>query len=90
MWNASKRWAWSGGLTSSFTRNGRVAAQTHEAVLKQMESPQATTMPVVAFTKGRADKRSNLFAPPAQRSAQLNPSTLAAALLLGSPDFQRR
>jgi uncharacterized protein (DUF1800 family) len=69
---------------------GPVTEQTHEAVLKEMESPQGIAVTVAAFTKGRAAKRGDLFAPAAQHSAQLSQSTLAAALLLGSPDFQRR
>jgi hypothetical protein len=69
---------------------GRVTEQTHAAVLKQMESPQATAVTAAAFTKVRADKRGDLFAPPPQLGAQLNRSALAVALLLGSPDFQRR
>ncbi len=70
--------------------DGRVTEQTHQTVLKQMESPQPTPVALAAFTKGRAEKRGDLFAPAAQPSAPINQSTLAAALLLGSPDFQRR
>ena len=70
--------------------DGRVAAHTHEVVLQQMESAQATRVAAAVFAKGQPGRRSDLFAPAAQRVAPVNQSTLAAALLLGSPDFQRR
>jgi uncharacterized protein (DUF1800 family) len=74
--------------------DGRVAAHTHEVVLQQMESAQATPVAAAAFAKGRPGRRSDLFAPAAGRVAPINQATLgsglAAALLLGSPDFQRR
>ena len=70
--------------------DGRVAAHTHEVVLQEMESAQATPVAAVAFAKGPRGRRSDLFAPAAQRVAPVNQSALAAALLLGSPDFQRR
>ncbi|MGA9718944.1 MAG: DUF1800 family protein, partial [Acidobacteriaceae bacterium] len=70
--------------------DGRVAAQTHEAVLKQIESPQTASVALAAFTNGRQSRRGDLFAPAAPRGTPLNQSIMAAALLLGSPDFQRR
>ena len=70
--------------------DGRVAAQTHEAVLKQIESPQTAPVALAAFTNGREGRRGDLFAPAAPRGTPVNQSTMAAALLLGSPDFQRR
>jgi uncharacterized protein (DUF1800 family) len=70
--------------------DGRVAAHTHEVVLQEMESAQATPVAAAAFAKGQPRRRSDLFAPAAQRVAPVNQSALAAALLLGSPDFQRR
>jgi uncharacterized protein (DUF1800 family) len=70
--------------------DGRVAAHTHEVVLQEMESAQATPVAAAAFVKGQPRRRSDLFAPAAQRVAPVNRSALAAALLLGSPDFQRR
>jgi uncharacterized protein (DUF1800 family) len=70
--------------------DGRVAAHTHEVVLQEMESAQATPVAAAAFAKGQRGRQSDLFAPAAQRVAPVNQSALAAALLLGSPDFQRR
>jgi uncharacterized protein (DUF1800 family) len=70
--------------------DGRVAAHTHEVVLQEMESAQATPVAAASFAKGQPGRRSDLFAPAAKRVAPVNQSTLAAALLLGSPDFQRR
>jgi uncharacterized protein (DUF1800 family) len=70
--------------------NGRVAAHTHEVVLQEMESAQATPVAAAVFAKGQPGRRSDLFAPAAQRVAPISQSALAAALLLGSPDFQRR
>jgi uncharacterized protein (DUF1800 family) len=74
--------------------DGRVAAHTHEVVLQEMESAQATPVAAAAFAKGQRGRRSDLFAPAAQRVGLVNQGTLgsglAAALLLGSPDFQRR
>jgi uncharacterized protein (DUF1800 family) len=70
--------------------DGRVAAHTHEVVLQEMESAQATPVAAAVFAKGRPGKRSDLFAPAAQRVAPISQPALAAALLLGSPDFQRR
>jgi hypothetical protein len=71
-------------------QDGRVAAHTHDVVLQEMESAQATPVAAAAFAKGQPDRRSDLFAPAAQRVAPISQSALAAALLLGSPDFQRR
>jgi uncharacterized protein (DUF1800 family) len=74
--------------------DGRVAAHTHEVVLQEMESAQATPVAAAAFAKGQRGRRSDLFAPAAGRVAPISQATLgsglAAALLLGSPDFQRR
>jgi uncharacterized protein (DUF1800 family) len=70
--------------------DGRVAPHTHEVVLQEMESAQATPVAAAVFAKGQPGRRSDLFAPAAQRVAPVNQSALAAALLLGSPDFQRR
>jgi uncharacterized protein (DUF1800 family) len=70
--------------------DGRVAAHTHEVVLQEMESAQATPVAAAAFAKGQPGRRSDLFAPAAQRVAPISQPALAAALLLGSPDFQRR
>jgi uncharacterized protein (DUF1800 family) len=74
--------------------DGRVAAHTHEVVLQEMESAQAEPVAAAVFAKGGPGRRSALFAPAAQRVAPVNQATpgsgLAAALLLGSPDFQRR
>jgi uncharacterized protein (DUF1800 family) len=74
--------------------DGRVAAHTHEVVLQEMESAQATPVAAAAFAKGQRGRRSDLFAPAPGRVAPVNQvalgSGLAAALLLGSPDFQRR
>jgi uncharacterized protein (DUF1800 family) len=72
--------------------DGQVAPHTHEVVLQQMEStPSTQTSPVVptAFAKGRPGNRGDLFVA-AAHGAPVTESTLAAALLLGSPDFQRR
>jgi uncharacterized protein (DUF1800 family) len=70
--------------------NGRVAAHTHEVVLQEMESAQATPVAAAVFAKKQPGRRSDLFAPAAQRVAPISQPALAAALLLGSPDFQRR
>jgi uncharacterized protein (DUF1800 family) len=70
--------------------DGRVTPHTHDAVLGQMESNPAAQVAVAAFTRNQTGKRGDLFAPVAQRGDAGNQSTLAAALLLGSPDFQRR
>ena len=70
--------------------DGRVTEQTHEAVLKQMESPQAASMTVAAFTNGRGDGEAICLRLLLSMVRRLSQSTLAAALLLGSPDFQRR
>jgi hypothetical protein len=70
--------------------DGRVAAHTHEVVLKEMESAQAAPVAAAAFAKGQPGRRSDLFAPAAGRGVPISQATLAAALLLGSPDFQRR
>jgi hypothetical protein len=71
--------------------DGHVSAQTHEAVLKQMDAaPESAVVPAaMAKPQGRG-RRGDLFAPPAPRPAPVNESSLAAALLLGSPEFQRR
>jgi len=70
--------------------DGRVAVHTHDVVLQEMESAQATRVAAAALAKGQPRRRSDLFAPAAQRVAPMSQSALAAALLLGSPDFQRR
>jgi uncharacterized protein (DUF1800 family) len=74
--------------------DGRVAAHTHEVVLQEMESAPATPVAAAVFAKKQPGRRSDLFAPAAVRVAPINQATLgsglAAALLLGSPDFQRR
>ena len=70
--------------------DGRVTPHTHDAVLGQMESNPAAQVAVAAFTRNQTGKRGDLFAPVAQRGDAGNQSTLAAALLLGSPEFQRR
>jgi uncharacterized protein (DUF1800 family) len=69
--------------------DGQVAPHTHDVVLKQMESTQASPVMATAFAKGRPGNRGDLFVA-APRGAPVTESTLAAALLLGSPDFQRR
>jgi uncharacterized protein (DUF1800 family) len=69
--------------------DGQVAPHTHDVVLKQMESTQASPVMATAFAKGRPGNRGDLFVE-APRGAPVTESTLAAALLLGSPDFQRR
>jgi uncharacterized protein (DUF1800 family) len=71
--------------------DGRVAPHTHDVVLQQMEATQTTPVTVAAFSKGRMGKGArDPFAPTTRGNAAMNQSTLAAALLLGSPDFQRR
>jgi uncharacterized protein (DUF1800 family) len=70
--------------------DGRVAAHTHDVVLQEMESAQATPVAAAAFAKEQPGRRSDLFARAAGRVAPISPSALVAALLLGSPDFQRR
>jgi uncharacterized protein (DUF1800 family) len=72
--------------------DGRVAPHTHDVVLEQMESTQTTPVTAAAFTKGRMGKGGgrDLFAPTVRGNAPMSESALAAALLLGSPDFQRR
>jgi uncharacterized protein (DUF1800 family) len=71
--------------------DGRVAAHTHDVVMKQMESTQSAPITVAAMDKGRTGKGArDPFAPTIRGSAPVSESTLAAALLLGSPDFQRR
>lgn len=72
--------------------NQRVSMQTHEAVLKELNSNQALPVMPAAMAKGSGrGGRGGLFAPPALPPAtSINQSSLAAALLLGSPDFQRR
>jgi uncharacterized protein (DUF1800 family) len=70
---------------------GRVAVHTHDVVMKQMESTQTAPITVAALDKGRAGKGvRDPFAPTIRGNATVRQSTLAAALLLGSPDFQRR
>jgi uncharacterized protein (DUF1800 family) len=71
--------------------NGQVSPHTREVVLKQMESMSTQTAPVAvaALTNGRPGNRGDLFVA-APRGAPMSESTLAGALLLGSPDFQRR
>ncbi|MGB9418294.1 MAG: DUF1800 family protein, partial [Acidobacteriaceae bacterium] len=71
--------------------DGRVAPHTHDLVLQEMESTQTTPVTVAAFSKGRAGKGGHdPFAPTLRGNVPVNQSALAAALLLGSPDFQRR
>jgi uncharacterized protein (DUF1800 family) len=71
--------------------DGRVAPHTHDLVLQEMESTQTTPVTVAAFSKGRTGKGGHdPFAPTMRGNVPMNQSTLAAALLLGSPDFQRR
>jgi uncharacterized protein (DUF1800 family) len=71
--------------------SGRVAPHTHDVVLQEMESTQTKPVTVAAFTKGRTGKGGrDPFAPTVRGNASMSESTLAAALLLGSPDFQRR
>jgi uncharacterized protein (DUF1800 family) len=71
--------------------DGRASAQTHEAVLKEMDASQTSPVMPAAMAKGTGRAgRGDLFAPPVQRPVPVNQSSLAAALLLGSPDFQRR
>ncbi|MFL6426707.1 MAG: DUF1800 domain-containing protein [Acidobacteriaceae bacterium] len=69
--------------------NGQVARHTHEVVLKQMESAEASPVMVAAFAKGARGKGADPFVA-APRGAPVSEPALAAALLLGSPDFQRR
>jgi hypothetical protein len=45
---------------------------------------------VSAFTRNQPRRNGDLFTPAAQHNAPVNGPVLAAALLLGSPDFQRR
>jgi uncharacterized protein (DUF1800 family) len=70
--------------------DGRVAPHTHDVVLQEMESTQTTPMTVAAFSTGRTGKGRDPFAPTVRGNASMSKSTLAATLLLGSPDFQRR
>ncbi|HEY1966053.1 MAG TPA: DUF1800 domain-containing protein [Acidobacteriaceae bacterium] len=71
--------------------DGRVAANTHDVVMKQMESTQTAPITVAAMDKGRPGKGArDPFAPTIRGNALVSKSKLAAALLLGSPDFQRR
>jgi uncharacterized protein (DUF1800 family) len=72
--------------------DGQVAPHTHEVVLKQMESTspaQASPVMTTSLAKVRHGNRGDPFVA-AARGAPVTESTLAAALLLGSPDFQRR
>ena len=71
--------------------DGRVAPHTHDVVLQQMESTQTMPVTVAAFSKGQTGKGvRDPFAQTMRGNVPMNQSTLAAALLLGSPDFQRR
>jgi uncharacterized protein (DUF1800 family) len=71
--------------------DGRVAPHTHDLVLREMESMQTTPVTVAAFSKGQTGKGAHdPFAPTLRGNVPVNQSALAAALLLGSPDFQRR
>jgi uncharacterized protein (DUF1800 family) len=71
--------------------DGRVAAQTHDVVVKQMESAQTTPVTVAAMSNGRMGKGArDPFVPALRGGAPMSQTALAAALLLGSPDFQRR
>ncbi|HEY3989487.1 MAG TPA: DUF1800 domain-containing protein [Acidobacteriaceae bacterium] len=71
--------------------DGEVAAHTHDVVMQEMESAQAAPVTAVAFAKGHAAKgMRDPFAPAVRGGAPMSQSELAAALLLGSPDFQRR
>jgi hypothetical protein len=68
-----------------------VAAQTHDVVMKQMESAQGAPITVASASNGRMGKGArDPFLPPMRGSAPMSQPALAAALLLGSPDFQRR
>jgi uncharacterized protein (DUF1800 family) len=69
--------------------DGQVAPHTHEVVLKQMESAEASPVMVAAFAKEARRKGGDPFVA-ALRGAPVSAPGLAAALLLGSPDFQRR
>ncbi len=69
--------------------DGQVAPHTHEVVLKQMESAGASPVMAAAFAKGARGKGGDPFVA-APRGAPVSEPALAAALLLGSPDFQRR
>jgi uncharacterized protein (DUF1800 family) len=71
--------------------DGRVAPHTHDVVLQEMESTQTTPVTVASFSKGQTGKGTHdPFAPKMRGNVPMNQSMLAAALLLGSPDFQRR
>jgi uncharacterized protein (DUF1800 family) len=69
--------------------DGQVAPRTHDVVLKQMESAQTSPISPAAFSKGRPGTRGDPFVA-APRGAPVSEPALAAALLLGSPGFQRR
>ncbi len=70
--------------------DGRVSSLTHTTVMKQMDLIQGGQMPVPAMAQNRPGNRGDLFVPVASHNNTMNASDLAAALLLGSPDFQRR
>jgi uncharacterized protein (DUF1800 family) len=71
---------------------GRVAAQTHEVVMKQMESTAAAPITPAAIGQKQIGKGArDPFAPVVRGGlAPVSEPALVAALLLGSPDFQRR
>lgn len=75
--------------------DGRVTAHTHETVVSEMTtppSPAVTATPVKTIpVKAATEHRGDLFAPATQAASVPSTTTAtAAALLLGSPDFQRR
>lgn len=82
----------------SMLLDGDVSPHTHDAVLAHMDRPPPPSgtpaaggmMGVnLAANSHGAGRRTDPFAPPAKPSSPTAAST-AAALLLGSPDFQRR
>jgi hypothetical protein len=71
--------------------HGRAAPHTHDVVMQEMQSTQTTPVAVVALTTGRTGKGGrDPFAPAIRGSAPISQPALGAALLLGSPEFQRR
>lgn len=72
--------------------NGEISPKTHEAILSRMADPALTpftSSDVSLNSRVRGSGRGDLFLPPASASSP-TPQTTAAALLLGSPEFQRR
>jgi uncharacterized protein (DUF1800 family) len=71
--------------------DGRVAAQTHTVILKQMESAQTAPVTAAAMSNDPMGKRDHdPFVTAVRGGVPMSQPALAAALLLGSPDFQRR